>query len=250
MMDRKPPRIADWLLRRSEQEPLIGDITEEYRRGRTAGWYWRQTIGALAAELRQRSWIARHKLTAFLVAWLADFLVILSPQIPGIQIDSRIASTTAAAFLAVVLFVFLRFWSEVKPRGLRAHAAVVVFLLLADGFVLLMPWTLAAQPTLQTVTTGEAVFLTLALVMCLEFCIRLRGQRGAGHDDLTLEGVMKPRLQMILYFLLLVSIDSLCFLTATLFPSFRAGLPAFVVIHVFWLFRMSAGIVWEAREVG
>lgn len=39
-----PPRIATWLLNRlsGHNEALIGDMIEEYRRGRSRLWYWRQ----------------------------------------------------------------------------------------------------------------------------------------------------------------------------------------------------------------
>src|SRR5262252_5550442 len=43
-----PPRLADWLLFRlisgRRKQSIIGDLHEQYRRGRSFGWYWRQTI--------------------------------------------------------------------------------------------------------------------------------------------------------------------------------------------------------------
>jgi hypothetical protein len=45
MKHRNPPRIATWLLNRLSgcDEALIGDMIEEYRRGHSRLWYWRQT---------------------------------------------------------------------------------------------------------------------------------------------------------------------------------------------------------------
>jgi len=51
-MFRRPPVMADWLLERlgytRQNEPLAGDLLEEFRSGRSAGWYWRQTLGVIA----------------------------------------------------------------------------------------------------------------------------------------------------------------------------------------------------------
>lgn len=45
MNHRNPPRVASWLLTRLSDcdEALAGDMIEEYRRGRSRLWYWRQT---------------------------------------------------------------------------------------------------------------------------------------------------------------------------------------------------------------
>lgn len=46
-----PPRLASWLLRRladgPTRESLIGDIDEQFARGRTSSWYWRQALSAI-----------------------------------------------------------------------------------------------------------------------------------------------------------------------------------------------------------
>jgi uncharacterized protein involved in exopolysaccharide biosynthesis len=55
-----PPRLADWLLHRltsgRRQQSIIGDLHEQYRRGRTLGWYWRQTITTIVLDgvMKQR----------------------------------------------------------------------------------------------------------------------------------------------------------------------------------------------------
>src|SRR5262245_45031682 len=53
MTFRQPPRLATWMLQRFGQgrrmESLIGDLSEQFATGKSAGWYWRQTITALAA---------------------------------------------------------------------------------------------------------------------------------------------------------------------------------------------------------
>jgi exosortase/archaeosortase family protein len=51
MKSSEPPRLATWLLehlaQRSKNEGLAGDLVEEFRQGRSVGWYWRQVLGAI-----------------------------------------------------------------------------------------------------------------------------------------------------------------------------------------------------------
>jgi hypothetical protein len=54
---RKPPTIATWLLEHlgpiRHRESLAGDLIEQYQRGRSESWYWRQVvIAVLVARLR------------------------------------------------------------------------------------------------------------------------------------------------------------------------------------------------------
>jgi hypothetical protein len=48
---RTPPRVATWLLKRFgpeyQRDSLLGDLFEEYQRGRSRAWYWRQAGAAL-----------------------------------------------------------------------------------------------------------------------------------------------------------------------------------------------------------
>ena len=44
---RNPPRIATWLLRHTHDESLAGDLVEEYERGRSALWFYGQTVAAV-----------------------------------------------------------------------------------------------------------------------------------------------------------------------------------------------------------
>jgi hypothetical protein len=45
------PKLATWLLNHFEpinrNEALIGDLAEQYRRGRSRSWYWRQVVVAV-----------------------------------------------------------------------------------------------------------------------------------------------------------------------------------------------------------
>jgi hypothetical protein len=54
-MSRRPPKVAKWLvelaLSGSRGDPLIGDLDEQFARGRSAAWYWRQASHAVSRRI-------------------------------------------------------------------------------------------------------------------------------------------------------------------------------------------------------
>jgi hypothetical protein len=72
MNHRNPPRIATWIFEHLRpagcDEALAGDLLEDFRNGRSAGWYWHQIIAALAVEWSQSAWQQRTSLL-FAAAW-------------------------------------------------------------------------------------------------------------------------------------------------------------------------------------
>jgi len=81
MTTSRPPRLADWLLRRLASGPkkpsLIGDLHEQFRGGRSAAWYWRQTFrvigGSAAWDIRRHPVLAVRTLALtylFLAPWV------------------------------------------------------------------------------------------------------------------------------------------------------------------------------------
>jgi hypothetical protein len=57
MNERHPPKLATWLLTHlcngSRDDSLIGDLHEQFATGRSSGWYWRQSLVALAQSTRR-----------------------------------------------------------------------------------------------------------------------------------------------------------------------------------------------------
>ena len=58
MKTSNPPVVATWMLQhltlRSESEALAGDLLEQFRMGRRAGWYWRQGCPQLQSDSSKR----------------------------------------------------------------------------------------------------------------------------------------------------------------------------------------------------
>jgi len=75
-----PPIVATWLLERlrsdKENESLIGDLMEDYGRGRSNAWYWRQVLAAIVVsscgEVRAHLLIA---IKAMVTGWAAQFML-------------------------------------------------------------------------------------------------------------------------------------------------------------------------------
>jgi len=67
-----PPRIATWMMQHLSparcDEALAGDLFEEYRAGRSVGWYWLQVVAALAVAWSRSVWQRRAPLL-FAAIW-------------------------------------------------------------------------------------------------------------------------------------------------------------------------------------
>jgi hypothetical protein len=82
----QPPTLATWLLKRFEAprcaDPLIGDLLEEYGRGRSKLWYWKQCLAAIVVgvyqDIRTHKLLAiRGALTGFVVLFVAGRLLFI-----------------------------------------------------------------------------------------------------------------------------------------------------------------------------
>lgn len=111
---RQPPKLAVWLLSffrvSAGNEPLAGDLLEELRSGRTAGWYWRQAFMAIVATFGQRFRAYRQDLLAMLLGWFAETSVIAALWIFQIPLGAHflVLGVCGLASIWVVLYVEYR----------------------------------------------------------------------------------------------------------------------------------------------
>ena len=88
----QPPSVATWLLQHLgwlgyDNDPLAGDLLEEFREGRTAQWYWRQVMAAIVTDVPRQIWahrtfgvLAMGVVCAF---WLANNI-----PVPGVNAET------------------------------------------------------------------------------------------------------------------------------------------------------------------
>ena len=100
----RPPRLATLLLETlvPDNEPLRGDLEEEYARGRGRTWYWRQVFGSIAVQgplaVRARGVVVAENLitgliTLVLIGFYAVFVVNVTDwllRFEGVHILSRL----------------------------------------------------------------------------------------------------------------------------------------------------------------
>jgi len=78
MKPSKPPALATWLLEQARFSTtdgvIAGDLLEEFNRGRSAAWYWRQVLVAIvvgcATEVRHHRGLAAR---AILITWAINY---------------------------------------------------------------------------------------------------------------------------------------------------------------------------------
>lgn len=106
----RPPRLADWLLHRltfgMRGDSIIGDLHEQYERGRSVGWYWRQTITTIlvSVAMKQLLWVlVPTVVTAALTATLSSFfmppryqsetlILVVPQQVPEAYVHSTVTT--------------------------------------------------------------------------------------------------------------------------------------------------------------
>ena len=94
-----PPRLATWLLGWLEGtcSPLVGDLHEEWQHGRSAGWFWRQTMSVLYG--RAARYAAEHRPLALLgLVAIGLYWVGTHVPLPGVNTDALAPVTRHGQF--------------------------------------------------------------------------------------------------------------------------------------------------------
>ncbi len=111
MSDRRPPKLATWLVNTfspgRHRGALAGDLFEEFRNGRSQGWFWRQTLLIIARRLGREACSAKSLFAGAILALpdCAFWILNRPPRHSG-------AWVFAACVLLILLVVVL-------PRVLR-----------------------------------------------------------------------------------------------------------------------------------
>jgi hypothetical protein len=143
MTPQKPPRLATALLKLLSRgnDPLIGDVQEQFQRGRSRRWYWSQAAGVGISRCAHD-----HRLQAFLA--LAALMGIAASV--GWWSTSRFAVPLLLGFT----FTSLKLW--------RLHRTSLV-LLYATSVALVLPHWMMADTLVMG--HGDRVFWAIARVL-------------------------------------------------------------------------------------
>lgn len=124
-MDTRPPAVALWLLARliggPNSEALLGDLVEQYARGKSPAWFWKQTLSAIGASVaaEARAHYGFISAIAFFVGFTTAAMLGTVKTLPGLTVfDESLAAFGAgwlvcriggpAAALTLAAFVAVR----------------------------------------------------------------------------------------------------------------------------------------------
>ena len=126
-MASRPPRLADWLLRRltsgRRRDSIIGDLHEQYARGRTVFWFWRHTLTTILVSdaMKQRLlWVIGATIVAAAVTatlshvlmttrYQSEALVLVVPQmVPAASVGASVTTHTEDRLQAITQRILSR----------------------------------------------------------------------------------------------------------------------------------------------
>jgi hypothetical protein len=159
-----PPKLARWLLEQFSpffrNVPLAGDLTEEFKQGRSSNWYWRQVFWATLIgllNLFRKRWgrLAYAIVCSGLIsaAWLSLFPVTggFTAHVVGVSSYGHI------------------WYGPVQGTGSNS-VLPAVFALSAKSYGMQWPWSLVYQIAFLTAFQAVVVALQSALALdLLEF---------------------------------------------------------------------------------
>ena len=200
MRTRQPPSVAAWFLEHlsaSRNDALAGDLSEEYQRGRSRWWYWKQVWIAILvsffAEIRAHSLLAvRAVATGWAVWYLYSHFISLGVSwlLQPLEYSYPFAFGHVTPVVSVWWIVWLSVragsgWIVAKLHRNHATAMVMAF----SASVLLwklqmIPWTMH----LALVSTGwdryrQELIVNLMGITFPSLCILLGGLSGERSEN-------------------------------------------------------------------
>ena len=161
----KPPILATWLLRRLNSgyhtDSLAGDLIEEYARGRSRAWYWRQVLIVILNSIRRAAAALTHcaarRVLFRLVAEAAAVLTIVTFVDQSRRINTFgmmwtpifMETVISLAALTLIAFLLSRPHFGYSRRHTAINYLVVVFAVVALGAGTLT-WADAVRSTCKT----------------------------------------------------------------------------------------------------
>ena len=208
-MGRRPPRLASLLLERLApgNDPLRGDLEEEFANGRTSAWYWTQVIAAIAQQgplaVRARGLVAAENfvtgiITLVLIGFYAVFVVNVTEwllRFEGVRVWEWVPNALGpldglAAVLTFALGLAAGRWVGTRERAHRV-AMIVAFggATMACASVALKAVSMAADSSAFLPGILSQVAMTAPFVIGL-----IGGVSAAGfRPPVVLLGIMRQR---------------------------------------------------------
>jgi hypothetical protein len=155
MTTRHPPRLATWLLAKfgsaRRNDSLLGDLHEQFAKGRSASWYWNQVARALVISIVQG--VRTHAVSfataaacACLLAWLwtqaHHFFIRHSLYVNGLMSsftegsDIAVLLTWSTSLLLKASFFFAAGWLAVRVHRLHPRTLMFVIVVMYFAFPL------------------------------------------------------------------------------------------------------------------
>jgi len=167
----RPPALATWLLQHftfgEVDEALAGDLLEELRSGRSAGWYWGQVLAAISVSWR-RDAISCSSACSFAALWAIltpSWLLVVSqleqkfhfhahiwrmdwPWSTILDLGALLLANLAYILAGIALFLLADLWlrrnlhTAAFLRGMRASLPVMVAL---SAALIILPMRFLAE---------------------------------------------------------------------------------------------------------
>jgi hypothetical protein len=110
MILRRPPALANWLLdclgNPRQNAGLSGDLLEEFRGGRSAAWYWRQTLAVMAQGIAGSVRELRPYLFALGAAYAVQFVITLTLWAKNFPPAMQVSAWTKFGVWLLAQFVY------------------------------------------------------------------------------------------------------------------------------------------------